>query len=339
MASDSYRCPRCPALLGRTPGSPPGSPVRCPGCKHVFRVPPEDAVLTEPPLLLPEPEGRVRPRRPPRGPRAVQLTNAFTPDIHLYCRMAAGAWADYLWGYIGFTGACGAAMGPIVWFGLVTAPVLFGLPLLILIPLSLALAQLTATLPLGPAIKAVLGREYELIDFIYGMDRIVPILLYAAVNATFFALAYGPPAALLAYAAYQAGGPQPLFARMNVALAAGLIGYAVLAVPLAWMLLFTRFSFALCLVFDRRMGFFEAMAVSWRMTKGHFGPLFLILLMQAGLVIAGVIPCGLATGFTLPYAFLLRAASYVHATTPPGVVAYAAAGPEPDEDDYPSLGL
>jgi hypothetical protein len=340
MAADTYRCPRCPALLGRTAASPPGSSVRCPGCRHVFPVPPLDAIADElPPLLLPEPPGPTRPRRPLRGPRPVQLTNEFTPNFNLWFRMAGGCWADFLWPYIGFTGACGGILGFMYFFGLFTAAITFGLSLLGIVPVAIALAQLTAALPLGPAIKAVLGRDYELMDFIYGLERIIPILLYTAMNAVFLFLAYGWLIAVLVVMAINSGNANAFFSRWSVAMVMGVVGYAVFLVPLAYMVMFTRFSFALCLVFDRKMGFFEAMATSWKMTKGHFGTMFLLLLLQTGLLFAGLLPCGVATGFTVSYAFLLRAAAYVHATTPRDVVAYAAPGAEPDEDDYPSLEL
>ncbi|MGL4551713.1 MAG: hypothetical protein ACRC33_11030, partial [Gemmataceae bacterium] len=289
-------------------------------------------------LLLPEPDGPARPRRRPRGPRRVQLTDDYTPDFRLWWRMAGGAWGDFLWPYMGFMGMFGGVLG-VMWFlGGFTAAATSGLSLLGIIPAAVAVAQLNAALPVGPAIKAVLGREYELMDFILGLQRIVPILLYTAMNAAFAAVAYGPAVGMVAYLMVRAGGPKPFFDALSPALvvAAGL--YALVAVPLAYVAVFARFGFALCLVFDRGMGFFESMGTSWRMTRGHYGSMFLLLLTQVGLLVVGAIPCGVATGLTVSYAFLLRAAAYVHATTPKGVVAYAAPGREPDEDDELPLG-
>lgn len=340
MSTATYRCPRCPAVLGRTTGSPPGSRVRCPGCQHVFAVPDLNAVVEEPPpLLQPEEEGPSRRRRPAPGPRRVQLTNAYKPDFSLYFRMAYGPWADFLWPYMGFLGAGGAIIGVIYAFGVITAPILLGLPFLGIIPILIAQSQLIGTLPMGPAIKAVLGRDYETMDFIYGLERIIPILGFIVMNATFFLLAYGPMIGIIIYLMVQMGGPQPFFASLNSLVVIGLIAYTVLVVPLLYMVVFARFGFALCLVFDRKMGFFEAMTTSWKMTEGHFFSMLWLLLIQGGLAFLGALPCGAAMGATMSYAFLLRAAAYVHATTPSNEVAFASPGQEPDEDDYPSVGL
>lgn len=311
MSLDTYPCPKCRSLLRRTSQTPPGSAVRCASCANVLTVPPEPQIATAPLLLDEEvaPRRRGNPRRPPKGPRRVRLDNDFRPDTTRWFRMAGEAWADFLWPYNGFTSACGAVLGFFTVAAIFSVALTFGLSLLVIVPLMMVIGQITAALPLRIGIWAVTHRDYELIDFIYGLSHLGPILLYAGLNFAFALVMYGPLAALLVYLHWDRSMP-----TVTEVLAVG--SYALLLVPTVYFFLQTRFSFALQLVFDQDMGLFKAMATSWKMTRGHFLSLFSFQIVQWLILLAGALPCGIAWPFVLPYVILLRAASYVDATTP-----------------------
>jgi hypothetical protein len=229
--------------------------------------------------------------------------------MNRWFRMAGEPWADFLWPYNGFTSACGGVLTVFTLAAIFSAVITLGLSLVVIGPLLVVIGQITAALPLRIAIRAVTHRDYELIDFIYGLAHLGPILLYAGLNFAFALVAYGPLAAILVYLHWD--GTRPTWTEI-IAVAS----YSLLLVPTVYFFLQTRFSFALQLVFDQNMDLFKAMATSWKMTRGHFLSLFGFQIVQWLILLAGALPCGIAWPFVLPYVMLLRAAAYVDATTP-----------------------
>jgi len=77
-----------------------------------------------------------------------------------------------------------------------------------------------------------------------------------------------------------------------------LLGSLLLIVP--GVILFVGWMFSLVALGDRREGALEAIRVSWRMTDGERGGLLLWVLVCFGLMLAGVLTCGVGVFLAAP---------------------------------------
>ena len=90
-----------------------------------------------------------------------------------------------------------------------------------------------------------------------------------------------------------------------------------LAVPiigifsLAMWLIYGQFAFAMI---DQDLGAIDSLTTSQRITRGNRVSIFVIYLMTMGLLVGGVLMCGIGILFTMPLAYLLWTVAYLHMT-------------------------
>jgi hypothetical protein len=73
-------------------------------------------------------------------------------------------------------------------------------------------------------------------------------------------------------------------------------------------------SFATFFIVDQSLGPIDAMKAAWAATDGQHGEVFVFSLAAGGVVLLGLIPCGLALPVTIPISMLAGAIVYVRIT-------------------------
>jgi uncharacterized membrane protein len=76
----------------------------------------------------------------------------------------------------------------------------------------------------------------------------------------------------------------------------------------------TRLQFGLLLILDQRMSALEALAGSWRMTRGKVLGLFGFNLLMFLIIFGGALACGIGLLFAIPFVMVCYASVYLHAT-------------------------
>jgi uncharacterized membrane protein len=96
----------------------------------------------------------------------------------------------------------------------------------------------------------------------------------------------------------------------------GLIGFVLLVLPGIYLML--RLQFAMACVVEEDAGVGEAIRKSWALTAGGrlLGKLLLVLLVQLGLIIAGIVALGVGVFVTVPLCYLIYCHVFKRLTAP-----------------------
>ena len=94
-----------------------------------------------------------------------------------------------------------------------------------------------------------------------------------------------------------------------------LVGFVLLIVPgIIFALMFSQFLY---LIVDRNVGIVESLELSMRITRGNKATLFLLWILSAGLIFAGMLMCCVGVIFTAPLVSLLWTVAYLAMTGQP----------------------
>lgn len=117
-------------------------------------------------------------------------------------------------------------------------------------------------------------------------------------------------------------GPLAVFTGVYFAI---LFGY--LAVQFVWSILF---HFALPLISEHQIGPVEAIKVSFSAAWGNIGGLILLMILEALILIAGAIACGVGIFFVLPIVYAANAVAYRQVFPDMSPTVYRNVPPSPD---------
>jgi len=90
-----------------------------------------------------------------------------------------------------------------------------------------------------------------------------------------------------------------------------IIGVATVVLILPGLFAATLLQFPYLLVIDRKLDFLQAIKESVKVSQKHLGSLFAFYLLQLGLIIAGVLLCGVGLLVAIPVCFAATAAVYI----------------------------
>jgi hypothetical protein len=100
-------------------------------------------------------------------------------------------------------------------------------------------------------------------------------------------------------------------ARVAVGVLVVLIGVTVVAAYIAVFIFSLRLSQFLYVIIDRDVGALDSLRISFQITRGHVGMLFVLTILAGLINFCGVIACGIGLLFTTPYILLLTAVAYL----------------------------
>jgi uncharacterized membrane protein len=314
--SDVLTCPTCRTTLRRLPSLVAGQKVSCPSCRNTFVVPADDAgiaTLPESPGGRGSSEARSRPpedfdRRDDRdddrrdedfrddrgrpGGVVDQLPTDFEVRLGPSWEVSKAHYSAYFGPAIGFFLIYAVATG------------LLGLiPFFIGELIALAFAPVLYAGFTIVTLKQLRGRNWSFGDFFAGFNQYGPLVIQGLIFGLiqFLCLLPGRIFILIGQANTNVG----LIAAGGALCLLGLIPVLVVYVRC--------FIFAVPLIVDRRFNAIEAIQGTVRMTQGKFGPLFVVLLVVAGLNLAGAMACCVGLLFTMPLTQLLLTAVYADA--------------------------
>jgi hypothetical protein len=348
QAGATVQCPRCqvqfpiPALeeepAGAFSDSPGGGPAAPEGPAETERTRDAEAVSTRP---------SDEPRRGPEEPRwpagfrgdedadvslgrsddLVELARGYRVELGRWFALAREHWGAILGQAIGFLllayianaiisgvmtlgatlsmGAMAGAFGP----GGMAGPGLGIVEMVVMMAVLTLMIEVLVAAPLYSGLTAVClaqlkGRRWMFGDFFLGLRRYPATALVGLVRAVLFV----PLQALQYYVQY---GMDRFFGGQYDELMPLVAGAALLYLPV-YAYLYVRLTlFARPLIFDRHFGGIEALAGSWKLSRGHFwgllGVFLVTLLVDAG----GALLCGVGLLFTLPLTTLVISAGYL----------------------------
>jgi hypothetical protein len=149
----------------------------------------------------------------------------------------------------------------------------------------------------------------------YGNIVLLNIVMYFVTLIIFMPLVI---AAVLIILSMNPGGiPPRLQAALPVQISQDVLpiiaGVAVFLF-LAGIYLFIRWTWATLLIIDQRMGAFDALGTSWKITNGKVLGLIGLGFMLSLIALLGLLACGIGLLFAIPYIILCQSAAYLSMT-------------------------
>jgi uncharacterized membrane protein len=116
-------------------------------------------------------------------------------------------------------------------------------------------------------------------------------------------------------------------ARPAVVVMVALMGVTVAAAYIAVFIFSLRLSQFLYLIIDRDVGALDSLHLSFQITRGHVGMLFVLTILAGLINFCGMMACGIGMLFTIPYILLLMAVAYLALSGQTAVDPYAKGEP------------
>jgi hypothetical protein len=330
--SDTISCTACGSLLRRVAAMTPGTAIQCPRCNTVFTAPElggaAPAGITTQPTDAPPPRIATlddqgvtdRPITRPGGPWRV--------DLGRWMNIATHHWGRVMGPYAGFFLVCAlwlvplfiaSALLPILARNNFAGVFVFGRPnyelmqtfqllkMFVFDPLLGLLALLSLSGGVLVAIRQLTRQRWAFADFFLGFTKFQPLFGWWLLNQV-FSVVVGGPILILAFV-WERSRPGPVLVWFALLVAA-----YVLVAGFVYLYFTLRWSFTICLIFDRDLGLFEAMATSWRLTRGHALGLFGAYIVFGLIALIGAMMCYVGLLFAGSLLTLLHAAAYLDAT-------------------------
>ncbi len=325
--ADTFACPSCDTHLKRSAQIVTGVRVQCPRCNREFTVPPEDAAHRDQRLQDRPTAPRTGPEydedTPPRpviGGKA-DLSGGFPLDIGAWMGAAQQRWGHFLGPAIGFLLIAG-----VLFIAYTIAIHLTVIPLLApsIGPFAaeqvantvfgiLIQSALIAGFPYA-AVRALRRERWSFADFFAGFAHYGSVMLFALITNVLTWLCAAPMGIGYYLSVRYVPGPFGPVPDVNPEMAlAVLLPSVLVCLPLV-IYVTTRLEFGGLLILDQNMSATEAIAGSWRMTRGKVLGLFGFNLLLAVIAFAGALACGIGLLFALPFIGLCYAAAYLFAT-------------------------
>jgi hypothetical protein len=347
MATDTFHCPDCGAMLRYSPELQAGAKVRCPHCHGTFAAP-GDGDAPSPAAdapQQPESTGQEITTEPGAGRRAAGITEELPDERDLRRRFADEEDEDYpryrdegrhrdpdaplsndytidLNRWFAFGSAhYSAILGPAAGFVAIYVGINIGLSLISNVIEMTSKSWFTPLLGLGPTmVNLVLiaplfnaGLAYVCLRQLDGRPWTFADF-FAGLRGRYFGNVILNSILLsllmLPTIAFYAAALVGV-ALQSPEMAAGFLGALGLAL-LASIYFVTRlFYFSLPLILDRGFGVIDAIKGSWRLSEGHFWGLFGMALLLGLIGAAGFCACYIGALFSLPFMMIVQMAGYL----------------------------
>jgi hypothetical protein len=336
--SDTLSCTACGTLLRRVAAMTPGTAIQCPRCNTVFTAPELDgravAGITSQPTDAPPArvatldDAGISDR--PLAPLTKVGDGRWRVDVGRWLDVAMKHWGQVWAAYAGFFLVCALWLGPL-YLGAELLPVLAlrnFKGFFVLVPLNFELRRtflllnlfafhpligLLALLSLSGgalvAVRQLTRQPWVFGDFFLGFTKFQPLFGWWLINQL-ISFAASAPVLIVVFGLGPRGGGAPNTDWLLMLAGACGIWLVVMVVYLNY---FIRWSFTLYLIFDRDLGLFEAMATSWRMTRGHFWGMFGAYLVFGLIALIGMMMCYVGLLFAGSLLMLAHAAAYLDA--------------------------
>jgi uncharacterized membrane protein len=172
------------------------------------------------------------------------------------------------------------------------------------------------------------GREVSTGGLFQGARFLLPTIIAHLLFALAVMLMAGVAAFLAAFMTGMMIGA--VRARPAVGVLVVLMGVTVAAAYIAVFIFSLRLSQFLYLIIDRDVGALDALQISFRITRGHVGMLFVLTILAGLINFCGMMACGVGMLFTTPYILLLMAVAYLALSGQTAVDPYAKGEPPLD---------